>query len=83
MSNAEQMSCRELVDVITAYVEGTLPAPDRERFEAHLDHCPHCRNYLEQMRETIATLGSLREQQLSPETRSGLLEAFRGWHGAA
>jgi anti-sigma factor RsiW len=83
MSTTDEMSCRELVDAIMAYVEGTLPAPDRERFEAHLAGCPHCRTYLEQMRATIAGLGSLREQNLSPETRAGLLEAFRGWRGAA
>jgi anti-sigma factor RsiW len=79
MSDSGEMSCRELVDAITAYVEGTLPAADRERFEAHVAECPHCRTYLDQMRETIAALGTLREQELSPETRSTLLEAFHGW----
>ncbi|MGH2741323.1 MAG: anti-sigma factor family protein [Thermoleophilaceae bacterium] len=83
MSQADEMSCQELVDVITGYIEGSLPAPDRARLEAHLDECPWCVTYLEQMRETIMTLGMLREQQLSPETRAGLLEAFRGWRGAA
>ncbi len=83
MSQADEMSCQELVDVITGYIEGSLPAPDRARLEALLDECPWCVTYLEQMRETIMTLGMLREQQLSPETRAGLLEAFRGWRGAA
>lgn len=73
------MSCKELVDAITGYLEGALAAPDRARFEAHLEVCPHCRAYLEQMRHTIETLGSLDEQSLSAETRAGLLEAFRGW----
>ena len=77
------MTCRELVDVVSAYLEGTLPAPARARFEAHLDECASCRTYVEQMRETVATLGTLREQELSPETRAGLLEAFRSWRGAA
>ena len=76
------MTCRELVDVITGYIEGTLPAADRARLETHLEECASCRTYLEQMRDTIAALGSLREQQLSPETRAGLLQAFRGWRGA-
>ena len=76
------MTCRELVDVITGYIEGTLPAADRARMEAHLEECPSCRTYLQQMRDTIGALGSLREQQLAPETRAGLLEAFRGWRGA-
>lgn len=76
------MSCQQLVDAITAYVEGTLPAPDRTRLEAHLRECRHCRSYLEQMRETIAALGTLREQELAPDARAVLLEAFRGWRGA-
>jgi anti-sigma factor RsiW len=78
-----EMPCRELVEVITSYLEGTLPAGDRVRFEAHLAECPYCETYLEQMRETIASLGEVGEQSLSAETREGLLEAFRGWRGAA
>ncbi len=73
------MSCAELVEVITDYLEGTLPDEDRRRFEAHLDECPYCVTYLEQMRETIEGLGGLREESLSPETKHELLEAFRGW----
>jgi anti-sigma factor RsiW len=76
------MTCRELVDVITGYIEGTLPAADRARVDAHLEECSSCRTYVEQMRDTIATLGSLREQQLSPAMRASLLDAFRGWRGA-
>jgi anti-sigma factor RsiW len=83
MSHPDEMSCQELVEVITGYIEGTLPAADRARFEAHLGECSYRENYLAQMRATIATLGELREQSLSPEVRAGLLEAFRGWRGAA
>jgi anti-sigma factor RsiW len=81
MTHAHETSCQELVDAITAYVEGSLPAADRARFDEHLSECPHCRTYLEQMRDTIAALGTLREQELSPEARAGLLEALRGWRG--
>ena len=73
------MACAELVEVITDYLEGTLPEQDRQRFEAHLDECPFCVTYLEQMRETIDALGGLSEESLSPETQEQLLEAFRGW----
>jgi anti-sigma factor RsiW len=82
MTHAHEISCQELVNAITAYVEGTLPAAERARFDEHLSGCAHCRTYLEQMRDTIAALGTLREQELSPETRAGLLEAFRGWRRA-
>jgi anti-sigma factor RsiW len=83
LTDHEEMSCRELVEVITDYLEGTLPERDRARLEAHLEECPYCASYLEQMRDTIAALGELREESLSPEARAGLLDAFRGWRGAA
>jgi anti-sigma factor (TIGR02949 family) len=76
------MSCKELVDVITDYLEGAMPASDRARFEAHLDACPWCWTYLEQMRETIDVLGQLSEESLSEEARDQLLQAFRGWAAA-
>lgn len=75
----DEMSCSELVDVITDYLEGTMAAEDRLRFEAHLEECPYCVNYLTQMRETIEALGHLSAASLGPETRRELLEAFRGW----
>ena len=75
----EEMSCRELVGVITDYLEDTLPSEDRHRFEAHLAECPYCLNYLDQMRATIEALGELKEESLDRETRDGLVEAFRGW----
>ena len=75
----DEMTCRELVEVITDYIEGTMPSHDRERFDQHLTECPYCVNYVDQMRETIDTLGDLREESIPPDTREELLEAFRGW----
>lgn len=83
MTNQNEMTCRELVEVITDYLVGTLPTVDRGRFEEHLRECPYCMNYLEQMRVTVETLGQLREESLSVEARRGLIEAFRGWRGVA
>ena len=79
MSELPEMACQELVEVITEYLEGTLEAVDRSRFDEHLSTCPGCRNYLEQMRTTIRLTGMLRPEALSPATREGLLDAFRGW----
>lgn len=76
------MSCKELVEVVSAYLEGRLPAGDRARFELHLDECPYCVTYLEQMRATIEALGELSEESLDPEARRQLVEAFRGWRRA-
>jgi anti-sigma factor RsiW len=83
LSHDEEMSCQELVEVITDYLEGALPGADRLRFEQHLGDCPHCATYLSQMRATIAVLGELREESISPEARAELLEVFRGWRESA
>jgi anti-sigma factor RsiW len=83
MTTHDEMTCRELVDVITDYLEGKLSQRDRDRFEAHIEECPYCLTYLEQMRETIATLGALGEESLSGQTRERLIEAFGDWRGAA
>lgn len=78
----DEMSCRELVEVVTDYLEGTLPDPDRVRLEAHLAECPYCEEYIAQMRETIDALGELpRAESLDPRTERELLAAFRGWRG--
>jgi anti-sigma factor RsiW len=74
-----EMPCRELVELITDYLEDRLSPVDRARFEAHLAECQACRSYLEQLRRTIRVLGRLPEESLSPEARSMLLDAFRGW----
>ena len=73
------MTCRELVEVVTDYLDGTLPDDERRRFEVHLAECRYCVTYLEQMRQTIETLGELKPESIAPETRADILEAFRGW----
>ncbi len=82
MNTVDEMACRELVQVITAYLEGTLPGEDRRRLETHLEECEYCVNYLEQMRETFAALGGLSLDSIAPERRRKILEAFNGWRGA-
>ena len=73
MLNNNEMSCKELVELVTDYFEGTLPPAERERFEAHLGTCSGCTNYLQQMRQTIHTLGQLTEETIAPQTRAELL----------
>jgi anti-sigma factor RsiW len=70
-------SCREIVELVTAYLEGDLDADSAAALEAHLDVCPGCRRYVEQIRETISTLGEVSSDNLSTDTQTGLLEAFR------
>ena len=73
------LTCQEMVELVTDYVEGVLSARDRARFERHIAGCPHCTIYLEQMRITIRTLGRLPEETVSPDAREELLGAFREW----
>jgi len=75
----EELSCQELVELVTDYLEGALPDELRDRFDAHIAHCSGCQTYLEQMRATIRVTGALTPESLSPEAESTLLEAFRGW----
>jgi anti-sigma factor RsiW len=74
-----EMTCRELVQLITDYFEGGLSRRDRRRFERHLRSCDGCPTYVEQMRETVRVTGTLEEDALSAEARRELLAAFRDW----
>jgi anti-sigma factor RsiW len=74
-----ELACRELVELVTDYLEGALPEAERARFEAHIAACPGCTAYLEQMRTTIRLTGMLTEEQLAPGARDELLRVFRDW----
>lgn len=80
MSAPREMTCRELVEQVTDYLEERMAPADRARFEEHLAVCPGCQAYLEQLRVTIAALGRLPEEQLGGAARDDLLAAFRDWH---
>jgi anti-sigma factor RsiW len=71
--------CREVVELVSDYLEGALDERDRVRFEAHLAKCDGCSAYLDQMRRTIALAGTLTPEALEPPYRARLLEAFRDW----
>ena len=73
------LTCRELVELVTNYLEGALSSEDKERFEAHLAACDGCAAHLQQMRKTIQTVGNLEENLLSPEAKENLLRLFRNW----
>jgi anti-sigma factor RsiW len=74
------MTCRELVELVTDYLEGALPAGDVARFEAHLAACPGCETYVEQIRTTIAVTRASGDA-VDPAAVSPLLDAFRDWQG--
>jgi anti-sigma factor RsiW len=77
-----ELACRDIVELVTAYLEHGLAPSERERFEEHLVFCDGCSTYLEQMRETIAATGRLATVALPVELERRLLEAFRGWSPA-
>ena len=77
---AEELTCREVVEIVSDYIEGALSDELRVRFDQHLAACDGCSNYLEQMRETIRLSGMLTEEQIPIVQRDRLLEAFRGWN---
>jgi anti-sigma factor RsiW len=70
------IACNELVELITEYLEGTLPATEAAAIEAHFTICEGCQRYLDQMRATLAALGSVPVETLSDDAISTLLAAF-------
>ncbi len=73
------LNCLELVELVTAYLEGDLSSGERRRFDAHLAACDGCTAYVEQMRRTIELSGMLRTDDVSREAERTLLRAFRNW----
>jgi anti-sigma factor RsiW len=76
---AEELTCQELVELVTDYLEGALPTEDRRRFEQHLAACDGCTTYLNQIQKTVQLVRTLNENHLEPHVRDALLTAFRDW----
>lgn len=74
-----EIVCQQAVELVTDYLEGALSQRDRVRFEAHLRGCPHCTEYLAQMRVTIAAAGRIEAVALAPEVRDELVSLYRRW----
>ena len=79
MIDTEALSCQELVELVTDYLEGELEERDLRAFEAHLANCDGCTEYLEQMRTTIRVVGTLTPNDLTQAAETVLLKAFRDW----
>lgn len=78
-ADAPDLACRELVEIVTDYLEERLSAEDRARFDRHVAGCDGCRTYLEQMRQVLAAAGKIREGSIGSEPPAELLHAFRDW----
>jgi anti-sigma factor RsiW len=75
----DYLTCRQLVELVTDYLDGALDEQTRARFEEHVMTCPPCHAHIDQMRRTIEALGHVPEETLSGRAEQDLLEAFRGW----
>ena len=76
---APEMTCKELVELVTDYLETRLAQGDLERFEAHLEECEACSTYIEQIRQSVAVVGTLSEETLPQGAGDALLAEFRDW----
>jgi predicted anti-sigma-YlaC factor YlaD len=79
MSSDEELTCKEVVELVTDYLENVLLPGTRDRVDAHLAECPGCTAYLEQIQKTIGMLRTLTEQPVLPGTKQELLQIFRRW----
>jgi anti-sigma factor RsiW len=71
--------CQQAVELVTNYLEGALSRSDRRRYEAHLAGCPHCTEYLAQMRKTIELTGTLTPEDLAPQVQDEFIALYRQW----
>lgn len=71
--------CRQAVGLMTDYLDGVLSTRDQVRLEAHLAGCPHCSEYLEQIRATVAAAGRVEADDLPPEALDELVSLYRRW----
>jgi anti-sigma factor RsiW len=76
---SRNLACQQAVELVTDYLEDALSHAARHRFEAHLADCPHCTEYLAQMRATIKLTGQLTPADLSPDMREELIALYRRW----
>ncbi len=73
------LTCQDLVELVTDYLEGGLPPAQRARFEVHIADCPYCDTYLDQMQRTIRVVRIRQESTIAPEAEAELLRRFRAW----
>jgi anti-sigma factor (TIGR02949 family) len=76
----EHISCQQVVDLVTEYLEGAMAVDDRALFEQHLNFCDGCVWYVDQIKTTVATVGRISEEDVPEEMRERLLTAFRDWN---
>jgi anti-sigma factor RsiW len=76
---SSRLTCKQLVTLVSDYLDGRLSPDERERFDMHIGGCGDCAAYLDQLRQAVRLVGKLREEDIEPSTRDALLTAFRAW----
>ena len=71
--------CRDAVALMTDYLDGDLTTTDRVRLDEHLAACPHCSEYLAQLRITIDALGHVEVDDLTDDAVDALVDVYRSW----
>jgi anti-sigma factor RsiW len=79
LESTEHITCQEVVELVTGYLEGALPADEAALFEQHLNFCEGCVWYVDQIRKTASLVGRVREEDVPAEVRDRLVAAFRDW----
>ena len=78
-SSSDELVCRELVELVTPYLEDVLPPDERALVDRHLAACDGCEAYVQQMRMTIRAVGHVSEEAITSKTRQDVLDIFRAW----
>ncbi|HUC25247.1 MAG TPA: zf-HC2 domain-containing protein [Streptosporangiaceae bacterium] len=73
------IACQQAVEMVSDYLEDALERAEKQRFEKHLSVCPHCTEYLAQVRETIRLAGRLTPDDLSQPMREAFTDLYRRW----
>ena len=81
--STEHLSCQEVVELVTDYLDGALPSEEAALFEQHINFCDGCIWYVEQLRSTVQVLGEIREEDVSAQAKDRLMGAFREWRGSS
>ncbi len=76
------LSCKQITELITDYLEGRMKFADRMRFQMHVGMCKHCRAYLRQMKATVAAVGQLPDEPMPDDVRDEMRKRFASWHAS-
>lgn len=79
----DMLTCREVIALVTDYLDGALPPADVERFERHINDCDGCDGFVDQIRMTVYATGQAGPEMLTADERERLVAAFRAWNGGA